>query len=316
MSLYGKMMDLFDLSFEMQASAEGVSIQDIQNKYNISRRTAERMIEALHDYFPQMEEVDTGERTKHWRIPSRTLNGFISISAEELAVFKTANNLLKQYSTKENAKTMADLEVKVRNLIKPEKRSRITVDAEELMKAEGLVCYPGPKITIAPEILEKIRQAILSCHQIKMKYRYKNKTTTSETTLIPYGFLYGQRDHFLVARHVKKHDNENNPRTYSLPNILEVEILPDTFNADGFSLSEYAAESFGSWHEPPFDVEWQFSANVADEVKHFVFHPKQEMTENADGSITVKFHAGGKKEMDWFLYTWGDDVKVIKPKKK
>ena len=37
MSLYGKMMDLFDLSFEMQASAEGVSIQDIQNKYNCLR---------------------------------------------------------------------------------------------------------------------------------------------------------------------------------------------------------------------------------------------------------------------------------------
>ena len=63
MSLYGKMIDLFDLDFEMQASAEGVSIQDIQNKYNISRRTAERMVEALQDYFRQTEEVDTGERT-------------------------------------------------------------------------------------------------------------------------------------------------------------------------------------------------------------------------------------------------------------
>lgn len=188
MSLYGKMIDLVDLAFEMQASAEGISLQEIQEKYNVSRRTAERMKEALYNRFPQMEEVDTGERTKRWRIPSRTLNGFISISAEELAIFKTANNLLKQYSTKENAKTMADLEVKVRNLIKPEKRSRIAVDAEELMKAEGLVCFPGPKITIAPEILEKIRQAILSCHQIKIKYRYKFKSKISETVLIPYGF--------------------------------------------------------------------------------------------------------------------------------
>lgn len=315
MDLYGKMLDLFNLAMKMQSSAEGVSLQEIQEQFDVSRRTAIRMRDALSNYFPQMEEVDTGERTKRWRIPSRSLNGFISLSAEELSVFKTATDLLQRYSTAENAKLLSTVELKIRNFIKPEHRNRISVDADELMQTEGLVCYPGPKITIAPEILEKIRQAILSCHQIKMKYRYKNKTTTSETTLIPYGFLYGQRDHFLVARHVKKHDNENNPRTYSLPNILSVEILPDTFNADGFSLSEYAAESFGSWHEPPFDVEWQFSANVADEVKHFVFHPKQEMRENADGSITVKFHAGGKKEMDWFLYTWGDDVKVIKPKK-
>ena len=42
---------------------------------------------------------------------------------------------------------------------------------------------------------------------------------------------------------------------------------------------------------------------------------KVQHSENADGSITVKFRAGGLKEMDWFLYTWGNDVKVIKPKK-
>lgn len=315
MSLYAKMMDLFDLAFAMQASAEGISMQEIQNKYNISRRTAERMLEALREYFPQMEEVYIGERTKRWRIPSRVLNAFISMSAEELAVLKTAIELLGRYSSKENVQIMENLEVKIRNLIKPEKRSSIIVDAEELMKSEGLVCYPGPKISLAPKILEKIREAILSCHQIKLKYRYKNRTTISETKLIPYGFLYGQRDHFLVARHTDKKD-DGKPRTYSLPNILSVEILPDTFDNDGFSLSKYAAESFGSWHEQPFDVEWLFSPNVADEVKHFIFHPNQTITENTDGSITVKFRAGGKKEMDWFLYTWGDNVKVIKPKEK
>lgn len=314
MSLYGKMMDLFDLAFAMQASSEGISLQEIQNKYNISRRTSERMLEALHEYFPQMEEVYTGERSKRWRIPSHTLNNFISISSEELAVFKTATELLHRYSSKENAQIMESLEVKIRNLIKPEKRNRITVDADELMKSEGLVCYPGPQIVIAPQILEKIREAILSCHQIKLKYRYKNKTKISETKLIPYGFLYGQRDHFLVAQHTDEKD-DGKPRTYSLPNILSIEVLPDTFDSNNFSLSKYAAEAFGSWHEQPFDVEWLFSPNVADEVKHFIFHPNQTMIENTDGSITVKFCAGGKKEMDWFLYTWGNDVKVIKPKK-
>lgn len=315
MEVYGKMLDLFDLVMELQVHGEGISLQEIQSKYNISRRTAERMMRALKSYFSHIEEVDTGEKTKRWHLPQHSLKGLIAFTPEELAVFKNAIDLLKQYSTADNVKIMESVELKIRNLLKPEYRNRITVDAEELMLTEGLVCYPGPKITIAPEILSKIRQAILSCHQIKMKYRYKNKTTISETTLIPYGFLYGQRDHFLVARHTDEHD-DGKPRTYSLPNILDVEILPATFNIDGFSLSDYAAESFGSWHEKPVDVEWLFSKNVADEVKHFVFHPKQEMTENADGSITVKFRAGGLKEMDWFLYTWGNDVKVIKPKKE
>ena len=38
------------------------------------------------------------------------------------------------------------------------------------------------------------------------------------------------------------------------------------------------------------------------------------MIKNPDGTLTVKFRAGGRLEMDWHLYTWGNHVKVIKPK--
>lgn len=71
MANYEKMYDLFDLAFAMQESSEGLSLEDIQRKYNVSRRTAERMRNALLNYFPQMEEVETGERTKRWRITQR-----------------------------------------------------------------------------------------------------------------------------------------------------------------------------------------------------------------------------------------------------
>ena len=90
MANYEKMYDLFDLALWMQETSEGLSLEDIEQKYNVSRRTAERMRNALMTYFPQMEEVETGERTKSWRITQRSLNSFISFSAEELAVFKTA----------------------------------------------------------------------------------------------------------------------------------------------------------------------------------------------------------------------------------
>ena len=38
-----------------------------------------------------------------------------------------------------------------------------------------------------------------------------------------------------------------------------------------------------------------------------------EAIRNPDGTLTVKFRAGGAREMDWHLYTWGGHVKVIKP---
>ena len=132
-------------------------------------------------------------------------------------------------------------------------------------------------------------------------------------TVIPYGFLYGQRDHYLVAKHSDGYDN-GKAHNFLLQKIKSVEILPDVFDSSKFDLQEYALESFGAFHEEPFDVEWLFDKEVADEAKNFIFHPKQKLTKNPDGTLTVKFKAGGRREMDWHLYTWEDKVKVIKPK--
>ena len=146
-----------------------------------------------------------------------------------------------------------------------------------------------------------------------MSYLTKYTGKIHDYRIIPYGFLYGQRDHYLIAKHSDGYDN-GKAHNFSLQQIKSVEILPDIFDSSEFNLREYALESFGAFHEEPFEVEWLFSADVADEAKNFIFHPKQKLIKNSDGTLTVKFKAGGRREMDWFLYTWGDNVKVIKPK--
>ena len=45
----------------------------------------------------------------------------------------------------------------------------------------------------------------------------------------------------------------------------------------------------------------------------FLFHPSQSMEENADGTLTVRFTAGGLDEMCWHLVTWGKRVTVEQP---
>lgn len=312
---YGKMLDLFDLAMKMQESSDGISLTDICRDFNVSRRTAERMRDALFIYFPQMEEVPTGEKIKRWRIPQRILNSLIAFSPEEISALQTAISYLKQNSLDDKAALLGKVELKLKNLMKPEQKRRIEVDAEELIKAEGLVLRPGPQIRVDAQIIDKIRQAILSCHQVKLKYKSKMDGRTFDYKLIPYGFLYGQRAHYLVAKHSDGWDS-GKAHNFSLSHILEADILPETFITDDFNLEAYAQESFGAWHEEPFDVEWLFSPKVAEDAKNFVFHPTQTLIENSDGSLTVKFRAGGKLEMDWFLYTWGDDVKVVKPETK
>lgn len=313
MANYGKMLDLFELAIRMQETSVGVSLSDIQTYFNVSRRTAERMKNALLCYFPQMEEVDTGEKIKRWRIPQRTLNSLISFSVEELTTIKTAMNCLKQNGLEKQADIIKQIELKLKNIINPDIKRRIEVDAEELMKTEGLALRPGPKIVIDETILAQIREAILSCHQIKISYYNKQSHKISINTLKPYGILYGERNHYLLAQHSDGYFGDK-IHHFILNNIKNIELLDDTYEIpSSFSLEEYSKQSFGAFQEELFEVEWLFDKEVAEDAKRYIFHPSQTVTENPDGTLTVKFKAGGRLEMKWHLYTWGNHVKVIKP---
>lgn len=310
---YDKIHDLLDLAIWMQSDREGVSLNEIAEKYSVSRRTAERMRDMILVQFPQTEENIGENNQKRWYIPQGTLKDLINFSAEELSVLETAKELFDKKQMADKRDILNKVIGKVRASIKSDVMRKLDPDAEALLEAEGFICRPGPKLVIDEKIISKIRQAILECKQIRIKYYNQASRKISNNTLNPYGFLYGERNHYLVAHHADGYFG-NEVHNFILSNIKDVEILNSAIvNIPEFSLQKYAEESFGAFHETPFDVEWLFDKEVADDAAQYIFHPKQEMIKNSDGTLTVKFRAGGRLEMDWHLYTWGEHVKVIKP---
>lgn len=105
-------------------------------------------------------------------------------------------------------------------------------------------------------------------------------------------------------------------RLFRLANIEKVETTTRAFaRRKGFSLQKFAERSFGVFQEEPFDVVWRFSPQAVPDVRQFLFHPTQRFEEQPDGSIIVRFRAGGALEMCWHLFTWGDQVEVVAPKR-
>ncbi|MBR5154408.1 MAG: WYL domain-containing protein [Alphaproteobacteria bacterium] len=310
---YEKTYDLLDLAIWMQSNRDGISLNDIMDRYGVSRRTAERMRDMIVNHFVQTEVVFGDNNTKRWYIPQGTLKDLIQFSAEELSVLELAYELFDKEKLEDKKDIYRGIIEKVKASIRSDVMRKIEPDAEVLMEAEGFICRPGPKLMIDKEILAKIRDAILRLKRIKIKYFNKFSGKISSNVLDAFGFLYGERNHYLVAHHSDGYYGDE-IHNFILSNILEVEILNENYEMpENFSLQEYAELSFGAFHEEPFDVEWVFDSKVREEARKFIFHPKQTMIENEDGSLTVKFRAGGRMEMDWHLYTWGEHVKVIKP---
>lgn len=308
---YEKADNLLQLALEMQATRTGLSLSDIEEKYGIGRRTAQRMRDAIMRNFPQAEELVDDGRIKRWRIPSGVLNRLVSFEAEELADLDLAARSFRQDNMEDRAARLEGLSIKLSALMEPGAARRVEPDLEVLLEAEGLAMRPGPRPRISTYVVEDLREAIMACRQVKLHYRNRRNRRLNERLVHPYGFLLGHR-HYLVAWH--DHPKANKFALFSLPNIEKVEVQEESFtrNSD-FSLQEFAERSFGLFQEPPQEVVWRFKPDAAANAAEFNFHPSQSVKKEKDGSLTVSFEAGGLLEMAWHLYTWGDQVEVIEP---
>lgn len=114
---YGRAERLIQLALEMQSTRGGLTLGEIEEKFDVSRRTAIRMRDAVLRAFPQAKEVPTGDRTKRWRLPSGTAQTFTDLTPEDLAVLETAVMALKQANLESHADNLRTLGAKVRNML-------------------------------------------------------------------------------------------------------------------------------------------------------------------------------------------------------
>lgn len=307
---YARQQDLLRLALMMQGSAEGVSLDDIRAEFDVSRRTAERMRDAILTVYPQLDWTagDNGER--RWRFPPGALGRMEEPTLDELAAVHRAAAIARREGDAATADALARLLAKVQAMFRGN-RARLATDLEAQLLGDGVAFRPGPREMIAPEILQSLRQAILSGNMICADHRARGSGKLSRNTRLgPIALLLGDGRQYLLAWS----EYQDDLRLFALAGFERIAQQPEVYQRpEGFDLQEWLAESFGIWREPPFDVEWRFLPEVADEAACYQFHPKQQVERLADGSLLVRFRAGGRQEMAWYLARWGDKVEVRKP---
>lgn len=308
---YVKAEELLRLAIRMQGTREGLSLDDMQAETGLSRRSAERLRDAVGRLF-EMEEVDTDERMKRWRVKPGAVNNLVRFTAEELAALGTAVGLARRENLADQTATLDALSEKVQAVATRDSRA-LELDTQLLLEAEGLALRPGPRPIVQEHVLAALREAVKTCQEVTLHHHVRASGKLSRRLAQPYGFLYGSR-HYLIAYCPSSQAEYRGFRLFSLPDIEKVDISDQSFERDeDFSLKEYAERSFGAFQEEPFDVVWKFSPAAAPDAREFLFHPTQTLEEQPDGSLIVRFHAGGALEMSWHLFTWGDEVEVLEP---
>ncbi len=305
---YARQEDLQRLALIMQGSAEGISLSDIEREFSVSRRTAERMRDAVRNAYPQIEEISGESGRKYWRFPPGSLGRMAEPTLDELTAGHRAAAIARREGDELTAETLERLLVKVQAMFREDRRRLIAADLEAQLLADGVAFRPGPREKISPETLSTIREAILAGVMISADHRARASAKLSRNTRLgPIAMLFGQGRQYLLAWS----EYQDDLRLFALAGFERVSLEPDVYERPkGFDLQEWLSESFGVWREEPLDVVWRFLPDVADEAAGYLFHPKQQTRRMEDGSLIVRFRAGGRQEMDWYLARWGDQVEA------
>lgn len=289
---------------------------DIEQRFEVSRRTAIRMRDAVIATFPQADEVPSNDRAKRWRLAGDAARPLLGITADDLTSLENAAAILVRENLLDQADELRGVASKIRATLAAELMRKIDPDLGALAEAEGIAMRPGPRPAIASSLFATLRTAIKSCRKVSFRYEGRASGKAEVRTVRPLGFLYGHR-HYLVA--LKDEDvaigaSALGVRFFSLPQISKLRLLPESFDRDpDFNLAAFVAPSFGVYEEAPVDIVWRFSAEAAPIARQFQFHPSQTVERCDDGTMLVRFHAGGLLEMAWHLMTWGRHVEVIEP---
>lgn len=308
---YARNTDLIKLALRMQGTAEGLSLGDIMAEFEVSRSTAERMRNALLDALPQIEVRGNPGGEKRWRLPPRCLGGMTQPTLDEIAALHRARDLAAREGDRATADALSGLATRLQAALPSPMRTRLEPDIAVLLEADGVALRPGPREMIAPEILRRLRDAIMAGVWINADHRARASGKLSrDVWLGPLAMLMGEGRQYLVAWS----EYQDDVRLFALAGFERIELSEEVFERpDEFDLQSYLSQSFGVFQEEVQDVVWRFTPEAAPEARHFLFHPTQTLEDAPDGSLIVRFRAGGMLEMCWHLFRWGDRVEVLAP---
>jgi len=299
---------LLELARMLASTAEGLTLDEMGERLAVSRRTVERMRDAVWEMFPQMEIVDEPP-TRRFRIPSGLDGLFQAPTAEELAALAASAELMDRQGAGARAAALRSLEQKVLSATRAAARRRLAPDLEALLQAETIAVTAGPRPFEEEHVLAGVREALKSMSILR--FRYEGGSTPGRVREVtPYGILFG-RSNYLVAEETGV---RTGPRNWRLDRILDIEVTGQPgAPPEDFSLQAYADESFGIYQDDTEDVVLRILPEGREDGLRWRFHARQKVEEQPDGSVLVRFRASGMRELAWHLFTWGDKIRVVGP---
>ena len=313
---YANAGELLRLALDLSARHGGMKLAEIDRRWEgtegpAARRRTQRILAELQAIFPDAYEDRIEPDGKTVWLRRGRLADLSAIGAHHVAALERSVKAARTLGDPGDAERLEKVLAVVRMLLPDKTRARAETDIEALLQSYHLAARPGPRPLQDRSVIGPLSDALLAMKQVAFSYRGVGGLKRHKVH--PYGLITGHRT-YLVALTSKR--TVGDPSLWRLDRMDKVEVLPTPSRVpEDFSLADHAKRAFGVFQNDGEygEVVWRFLPAAAANARGFRFHPDQILEENADGSLTVRFHAAGHLEMAWFLYQWGDKVEVLEP---
>lgn len=299
------------LIYALGRNSEGMSLDEMAEYCEVSRRTAERLRDTIRNNIAELEQLEDG-RIRRWRIGGKLGTMFTLPTARELSALNAEIKSLEENNQKSRAKLLSHLLKKVTSAMDQRAKNRTMPDFEALNHAQRVFVPAGPAVFIEPEIFTTIQQAIMANQMLEFNYQAAWHDTPQWRRVVPYGLVHGNISYLVAAIPQSEHGTH----TYRLDKMTDVKVS-EIYGAPpkDFNLAEWMSQSFGIWQGEKEKIVLKILPHASERVKGWRFHLHQTLSECDDGSIMVEFEASGMRELAVHLCGWVGDIKIIAPEK-
>lgn len=285
-----------------------------RGKWNVKSLAAELECseKTVHRYLNVLEMAGVpyhyDAREKSYRVRPGFKFPVVNLTPDEIIGQAAATVVTKAVGLSEGA-TAAPATRKIA-ATSPQEVADLLADAETVMKVLDLKLADHSK---HQEVIRTIQWALIEGKQVAGQYSSPYQEKPVKLTLHPYRLCLAGHAWYLIARSTEA----TQPKTYRVARFQSLRMIDASAQRPSdFDLDEYFGNAWGVYRgQDAFDVELEFTKEVATLVTETCWHKTQRIKRHPDGRITLSFRVDGLDEIVPWVVSWAGGVRVLAPER-
>jgi predicted DNA-binding transcriptional regulator YafY len=286
----------------LKAHPDGMPIEDIARRINVSKRTVYRDLNAIEG------EIDIAVWSEggRWGLAAEGFLPPLKLTLDEAMAVVLSARLMVRYADKYDPDLASAFE-KLGEVLPAALGEHVARTLDVLSR--------HPRDERFSRHVRLLTKAWAERRIVSLDYepaRYGPDSAPRKARVRPYLIEPSLQTHALYL--VGFDETRGAVRTFKVERIRDVAITPERFEPPEDSVEAMFGQAWDIIaDQEPVEVVIRFAPSVASRVQEARWHPSQQVAVQDDGSLTWRATVAGTIEVRLWALQWGDDAEVLAP---